>query len=161
MSAKQKSERSKRGVKQVNAPFFSYPLFIFSSALFFYFLFVCLFFLCIFEIFSGTLLRMGVKVAKHPGMLSNSSPGLRLRKNVAFYTKQEFSTTHYIDDRVLFTVFTVISNDGVPFFLNRLSGASIWGREIEANRLLNIFTCCLHTTKISKAENSFEQPRQK
>ena len=29
LSAKQKSERSKRGVKQVNAPFFSYPLFIF------------------------------------------------------------------------------------------------------------------------------------
>ena len=97
LSAKQKSERSKRGVKQVNAPFFSYPLFIFSFALFFYFLFVG-FFLCIFEIFSATLLRIGVKVAKHPGMLPNSSPGLRLRKNVTFYTKQEFSTTHYIDD---------------------------------------------------------------
>ena len=91
LSAKQKSERSKRRVKQVNAPFFSYPLFIFSFALFFYFLFVCFFFF-IFEIFSGTLLRIGVKVAKHPGMLSNSSPGLRLRKNVVFHTKQEFST---------------------------------------------------------------------
>ena len=100
-------------------PYLFFPLLCFSI----FCLFV--FFLCIFEIFSGTLMRIGVKVAKHPGMLSNSSPGLRLRKNVAFYTKQEFSTTHYIDDRVLFTVFTVISNDGVPFFLNRLSGTSI------------------------------------
>ena len=47
LSAKQKYERSKRRVKQVNAPFFSYPLFIFSFALFFdfFFLFVVFFFM--------------------------------------------------------------------------------------------------------------------
>ena len=73
-------------------PYLFFPLLCFS-------IFCLLFFFkCIFEIFSATLLRIGVKVAKHPGMLPNSSPSLRLRKNVAFYTKQEFSTTHYIDD---------------------------------------------------------------
>ena len=51
LSAKQRSERSTREVKQVNAPFFSYPLFIFSFALFFYFLFVVVFFLMYFRDF--------------------------------------------------------------------------------------------------------------
>ena len=62
-------------------PYLFFPLLCFSIFLFCLFVVV---FLCIFEIFSGTLLRTGVKVAKHPGMLFNSSPGLRLRKNVAF-----------------------------------------------------------------------------
>ena len=93
MRAKQTSEISKRGVKQLNCAVFQLSLICFFLCfvfLFFVCLFVCLFFLCIFEIFSETLSRTGVKVAKHPAMLSNSSHGLRLCKNVAFYTKQNF-----------------------------------------------------------------------
>ena len=88
LKAKQTSAISKRGVKQLNCAVFQLSLICFFLC--FVFLFFVCFFLCIFEIFSETLSRTGVKVAKHPGMLSNSSPGLRLCKNAAFYTKQNF-----------------------------------------------------------------------
>ena len=85
-----KNLREVKRDKQVNCAVFQLPLIYFFFCFVFLFFLLVFFFLCIFKIFSGTFWRTGVKVAKHPGMLLNSSPGLRLRKNVAFYTKQDF-----------------------------------------------------------------------
>ena len=60
-------------------PYLFFPLLCFSI-----FCLLLFFFKCIFEIFSATLLRIGVKVAKHPGMLPNSSPSLRLLQKRGF-----------------------------------------------------------------------------